>query len=247
VHGLGSLAVSALSGESGSYDLDAIMRVVFVVAAAVVVLNLVADVALVWLDPRITGRSGSRPVWRAPDGGLRRRRIALVLTVVAAAVAAGSVAAARSGGGAPVAGLDLFGRGAKPLRAALSERIVTSAYTVDVRIDDLAVGPNGWTARVQLVDRSPGAMTIPVLYTQNGFSVGGFTLVSYATQGYFKAAAYEPPLPVTLAPGKPWTARVGGSDHLPRGVALNIDFGMIEPANGARAFTLRTTKTLTLP
>jgi peptide/nickel transport system permease protein len=58
LNGLGILSLNALSGETGGYDLPTINAVVFTVAATVVVLNVLADIVLVALDPRITGRSG---------------------------------------------------------------------------------------------------------------------------------------------------------------------------------------------
>jgi len=51
--GLGSLAVSAFSGQAGGYDLPLTAGIVTVVGAFVVLLNVGADVAGAWIDPRI--------------------------------------------------------------------------------------------------------------------------------------------------------------------------------------------------
>lgn len=50
--GLGSIAVSAARGEVG-FDLPVLIGVVVVVSFAVVILNLLVDLAYAWLDPRI--------------------------------------------------------------------------------------------------------------------------------------------------------------------------------------------------
>jgi peptide/nickel transport system permease protein len=52
LHGIGQLVAVNLDGGHG-YDLTVILGVVFVVAAAITVLNLVADLATLALDPRI--------------------------------------------------------------------------------------------------------------------------------------------------------------------------------------------------
>ncbi len=69
LQGLGALSVQALSGEQGGFDLPLVAGVVFVVGAFVVVLNVAADVAGAWVDPRIRQRSatGLIPLPRAVD------------------------------------------------------------------------------------------------------------------------------------------------------------------------------------
>ena len=51
--GVGSLMLGTLANPSGSYDLPLIAAIFFVIAAAIVVLNLVVDLLYAWLDPRI--------------------------------------------------------------------------------------------------------------------------------------------------------------------------------------------------
>src|SRR5512146_1509961 len=104
IGGIGAFAVQALSGNDGGYDLPAVVGIVFVVACAVVVLNFLADVALVGLDPRITGRGGGRRVWRTADGRVDRRRVALSAAVAAAVAGAVVAAVAFSGGGTRAGG-----------------------------------------------------------------------------------------------------------------------------------------------
>lgn len=74
LNGLGILSLNALSGETGGYDLPTINAVVFTVASTVVFLNLLADIALVALDPRITDRSGGPGPRQRFDSALERAR-----------------------------------------------------------------------------------------------------------------------------------------------------------------------------
>ena len=51
--GFGSLAVGALASTTGTYDLPLIAAIFFVIAVAIVVLNLLVDLCYAWLDPRV--------------------------------------------------------------------------------------------------------------------------------------------------------------------------------------------------
>ena len=64
LQGIGSLAVRAFSGQAGGYDLPLTAGIVAVVGAFVVLLNVTADVAGAWLDPRVrtTAASGLIPL-----------------------------------------------------------------------------------------------------------------------------------------------------------------------------------------
>jgi peptide/nickel transport system permease protein len=65
--GLGRTTIRALAGFQG-YDLPVILAVTLVAATAIILLNLVADLVLLWLDPTVTrkrGRGMSRLVDRA--------------------------------------------------------------------------------------------------------------------------------------------------------------------------------------
>ena len=88
LQGIGSLAVRAFSGESGGFDLPLTAGIVTVVGAFVVVLNVGADVAGAWLDPRIrtTTASGLIPLPRAV-ATRPRVRLGLNIAVGAALVA----------------------------------------------------------------------------------------------------------------------------------------------------------------
>ena len=84
LQGIGSLAVRAFSGESGGFDLPLTAGIVTVVGAFVVVLNVRADVAGAWLDPRVrtTTASGLIPL---PQAVATRPRVRLGLNVAVGA------------------------------------------------------------------------------------------------------------------------------------------------------------------
>ena len=51
--GLGALMLATLANMSGTFDLPVIGAIFFVVATAIVLLNLVVDLLYAWFDPRI--------------------------------------------------------------------------------------------------------------------------------------------------------------------------------------------------
>ena len=63
--GLGQLAVTALSGQSG-YDRPVIVGLVLLTGAAIIVLNLLADLVLALVDPRVRERGADRSALGGP-------------------------------------------------------------------------------------------------------------------------------------------------------------------------------------
>ena len=63
--GLGQLAVTALSGQSG-YDRPVIVGLVLLTGTAIVVLNLLADLVLALVDPRVRERGADRSTLGGP-------------------------------------------------------------------------------------------------------------------------------------------------------------------------------------
>lgn len=176
--GLGTLAVNALSGEFGGYDLPTIVGIVFVIALTVAVLNLIADIALVVLDPRITGRAGRRSVWRRADGGLHRRRAVIAVAAAAATVSASAFAAVHRGGaeatGGPTTGkaaIARYTRGSRIVSRGWSERLTmeggwtaarqaTESGAIMVAIHDVRVGPHGWSVKASIVNKTNASLTL---------------------------------------------------------------------------------------
>ena len=273
--GLGTLAVNALSGEWGGYDLPTIVGVVFVVAAAVVVLNLIADLALVALDPRITGRSGRRSIWRQADGGLNRRRVATVTAAVAAATIAASAYAAvhRGGTGGPVtgkAGIARYAKGGKPIAGARWTELLTKnrSWTqlpqmseeggILVTIRRITVGPNGWTVAATIVNKTDATLTVhkgtPMVEGVADTGSGGFSLQYRARAPFLNAAlparAYQPALPPLLPQGARWTGTFAGAGTLRPGTELHVGVGIFRGVPKERdpyGFTLVTTRSFRSP
>jgi peptide/nickel transport system permease protein len=52
-NGLGTLAFQTLQADRGAYDLPLVTAIFVLVAAVIVVVNLLADLVQAWLDPRV--------------------------------------------------------------------------------------------------------------------------------------------------------------------------------------------------
>ncbi len=240
IQGLGTFAVAALSGSSGTYNLQAIMEVVFVVAVSVVALNLLADVALVLLDPRITGRSGSRrrtPRLVLADAWANRRRLAIA-SAVALALAGGGVALSRATRGGSGAQVQHFEAGARVLHTSWSERLLVANGVLAVRITRIAAGPHGWTVRATVVNHSPSTLALPARSNGTDLADTGFSLLSPAPSSgaaglaALRATAFTPSLPGSLAPGESWTGTFGGADVPPPAKALYVGLGPLHGRAG---------------
>lgn len=274
--GLGTLAVNALSGQWGGYDLPTIAGIVFVVAVAVVVLNLIADLALLALDPRITGRAGRRSIWRQADGDLNRRRVAVATAALAAAVAGSAFAAVRHDGAQPVTGkasVARFARGAKPIPAHWTELLtkergwtplpqMSEKGGILVTIRRIAFGPNGWTVTATVVNRTDTILSVhkgvPWVDSVTDTATGGFSLQYHSRKSHvginfqitaLPARAYQPKLPRTLTPGARWTGTFAGNGQIPPGAELHVGVGIFRGPKDRDpyGFTLVTTQAFTRP
>lgn len=254
INGLGRFAVDALSGNGGGYDLPSIVGIVFVVACAVVVLNLLADVALVVLDPRITGRSGSRSGWRREDGRLNRRRLAVAVAV--GALAAGSVAAGatipRGGGRASVM---TYTAGAKPIPDHWTDHLRFGGFqTIIVDVERIVVGPSGWAVTARIED--PGGQDLTVLPGHGNYPPqAGFSL-QFASKDKISgrpiytalpAVAYDPPLPAKLPLGRAWEGTFAGPGKPPHdGTMISVGLGLFSTVTDPGPKTLVTNSSFKL-
>lgn len=251
IGGLGTLAVNALSGNAGSYDLPTIVGIVFVVACAVVVLNLVADLSMVALDPRITGRGGKYRPFRLDTGRLNRRRIAVVAVTSLAVAGGGAVAAivpGRSGGGSHSVGAYMVG--AKRVSSGWRDRMRlpgTGSTGMIVRIQSVLVGPRGWAVRATLQNEtgqdlalSPGSSVSPRLA---GFSLQFPSKDEFGRRTYvaLQARAFEPALPTALSTSaSSWTVTFAGPGKLPRGTTIFVGLGPFSAITAPQPITLVT-------
>lgn len=250
INGLGTLAVNALSGNAGSYDLPTIVGIVFVVACAVVVLNLIADIALVALDPRITGRAGKYGVWRDEEGRLSRRR--LVVAVAAAALVGGGVAAAATvpHHGTGRASLATYTTGGAALPDHWSERFrLPGSYGSEglrVEIQRIVVGRKGWAVTARLENDVGQDLTITpgtgTYARQAGFQLQFPLQDKFGRRAYtvLPALAFQPQLPATLPIGESWQGTFAGPGKLPRRTTIYIGFGLFSAVTSQRPTTFVT-------
>ncbi len=251
VHGLGTYAIGALSGDAGTYDLAAIMQVVFVVAVAVVVLNLVADLVLLAVDPRITGRSGRRGLWRTDDGGIARRRVVIAAAAAALAVG-GGVALAQRPHGADQPRVAAFARRRAPGRARLARVAPLRRGLAPARDPDASTWGRtaGSSARASRIPRSEPVDLVPPAPDAVDPRAAGFSLqyVGDATIGPRKihgfvaspAVAFDPPLPSSLPPDGAWVGSFAGPGPIPHGTDVYVGVGQFAEPGAAFALTLVT-------
>jgi peptide/nickel transport system permease protein len=269
--GLGSLAVQALSGASGGFDLPLVAGVVFIVGAFVVVLNVGADVAGAWVDPRIRQRSASGLI-PLPRGVDTRPRVRLALNgaVGVALVVLLAIAIAHPGASStpsaklvpPVRTVKLGADDVTRISAVIAPATKSSPTTMgsgylETKVSAVDFGKSGWRVHASIADvghvpvrvlaeTSAGA---PVFYPRQPFSLivrtdngGGIKTLQPLT-----AVAFDPPMPAELKPGKTWTGTFGGSDVVKNGTLFYVGFGQFgyNPLYNPTLFSIATSKSAT--
>jgi peptide/nickel transport system permease protein len=243
--GLGTLAVGAFSGQAGGYDLPLTAAIVIVVGAFVVLLNIAADVAGAWVDPR-TRERGTKgliplpaPVAARPN--LRRGVTAALavglLALLALAVGYGGKARAGVELGAPVRTLHVDWTDVYHLPSGGHAAIVT-------HVDRIELGVYGWRVHGSIANRSgsalpiesidkppfPGATAGPQAYPRQPTSLlvrgpdqfGGTILQVHA------ATEYVPQLPRVLRPHETWRGTFAGVGKIKSGSLFYAGFGQFE-------------------
>lgn len=241
IHGLGTEALTALSGDEGGYDLPTVVGIVFVVAGGVVILNLISDVALVALDPRITGRSGNRsPLQQLRDLPARRRLAvtAAAGAAVAIAVTFFSVDLSRSPSGPPLA---VLAAGSHTLPDRWAE--LAPGGTVSIEIKRIRVGLHGWTVDARVKNQTH----LPMSIVRGGGSskVKPFALVIGGpdrTPEQLVATTFAPPLPTSLAAGASWIGAFGGAQPPPTLAHVHLSFGGFQTQRGFPPYTFVTSR-----
>jgi peptide/nickel transport system permease protein len=271
--GLGALAVQALSGAAGGYDLPLIAGIVAVVGTFVVLLNVGADLAGAWLDPRIRAKaaSGLVPLPRAVDSR-PRVRLALNVAVAAALVALLGVAIAHPGKSA--SGAVTLGEPVKTIRVnwddvtRLEAQIVPPGGKIpqlehgylETRVTAIEIGTTGWRIHVSI--KNVGRVPVRVLpHTATpGFTVGypnqPFSLIAQIDRGSgtkrlepFAATEFRPAAPTVLKPNTTWRGTFAGNEKVPKGTLLYAGFGQFAYTSpfDNRIFSTSTAKSATAP
>jgi peptide/nickel transport system permease protein len=169
--GLGQLAVGALSGRAGGYDLPLAAGIVTVIGTFVVLLNIAADVAGAWLDPRIRTKttSGLIPLPRAVAAH-PRARLALNVAAAAALVALLAVAvthrAPASSGrfdlGTPIKSLRVNWTDERRLESDVKAgtRTLTKRGFLETHVTKIEFGRYGWQVHASVTNNSPLALRL---------------------------------------------------------------------------------------
>jgi peptide/nickel transport system permease protein len=246
LQGLGGLAVRALAGEAGGFDLPLIVGIVIVVGGFVVLLNAAADVAAAWLDPRTRTRatSGLIPL-PAAVAAHPRARIALNAGLAIVVIAVVAFAATRNDSSAQ-AGADIGDRVGvvRPsLRDAYDlDRTGSTLVHATLRsvVDRVEFGTRGWRVHATLTNASsvpipiqaPAPSTVPGAPTINLYPHQGMSLLVSTPTGYgsndlhvFPANEFSPVLPRVLRPHRSWRGTFTGREPLGRRAVFYVGFG----------------------
>lgn len=255
LEGLGNLAVGALSGESGGYDLPVIVGVLFTVAVAVSVFSMLADLGVAWLDPRVRTQSGAglvalpAPAQRVADAA--RRRLWRPLPAAAIGVTAGvglallvawtgdNTRGDRTGPFVPV----------RTIALDWTEQRQVSGVAMTFHVDSVVLGTGQWLVKASVTNSSKVRLAVDQ-EARDFFSndSGGFGLVHpKASDDLFgsslkmlAATGSDPPLPTELDPGKTWKGTFYGEGTLPGDKGIWVSFGHFTPVGADRGFTYLT-------
>lgn len=249
--GLGHLAVQAFSGEGGGYDLPLTAALVMTVGAFVVALNLLADIAGAWVDPRTRLLTNPKGITTVAITARPRVRLALgVVAVVVVAFVAFQLGQSRRSPPQSAAHVRTF-----PLHLVdsfdLSKGVGPHAW-LRTRVTKLEVQPNGWRVYASITNDTnrpimifqPPTSPYPVLYPRQGMSLVIAPSRKQLAEGrnqytISSAHLFTPAMPQPLLPHTMWTGSFGGNDAVPRNRQLYVGFGMFnwnsQPQSGSTA------------
>jgi peptide/nickel transport system permease protein len=248
LQGFGSLAVRALSGGAGGYDLPLIAGIVTVVGAFVVLLNLAADVAGAWLDPRARQRSAAALV-PLPKAIASKPRVRLALNVAVAVILAAlfglavlhpaSSSTTRVRLGTPVHVVhatweDYASLLASVLNAKTRSIEIRHGY-LDLKATKIEVGPKGWRVHATIRNQSPLDLRVlsifppgtPATYPHVPFSLVVQTDTGTGTK-YLQplpAREFEPSFPEILKAHAAWRGTFSGNGPIKKGSLFYVGYG----------------------
>jgi hypothetical protein len=264
--------VRAFSGTAGGYDLPLTAGVVTVVGTFVVLLNVGADVAGAWVDPRIRTKtlSGLIPLPRA-IASRPRARLGLNVAVGAAAVALLAIAVTHGGRsksgavdiGTPVKTIRMRWDDTRRVEAqvpAVAGGVVFQHGQFATRVTQVDFGRYGWRVHAAITNKSPLAVRIlPIDAVPGGatyYPNQPMSLVVQTDNGSgvkqlnpLVATEAVPAMPAVLAPRATWTGTFAGSAQVERGTLFYVGFGQfaIDKAADQRSFSTSTAKSATAP
>lgn len=271
MQGLGSLAVSAFSGQAGGYDLPLTAGIVTVIGGFVVLLNVGADVAGAWLDPRIRAKttSGLIPL---PHAVASRPQVRLVLNVAVGAVLVALLALAVTRGTRSGSGVDI-GAPVQTLRMSWDDVTRLEAQVagsngpemkhgyLETRVTAIEFGRHGWRVHASIANKSPLTMRLfnvsappgtTITYPNQPFSLIVQTDTGSGTKHLrpLLATEFAPALPQILKPNSTWTGTFAGSGPVAHDTVFYVGFGQFSYeslSSYRRSFSTSTAKSAKAP
>src|SRR4051794_12130740 len=239
MNGVGLLALGTLSGNAGGYDLPTVVGIVVTVAAAIVVLNLFADIVSAALDPRIRLREGSGLIrLPGPLQGVGRLFPLPVRVAIGGAAVAGVVLLYAETGNHARAAVHVPQEPRKTIRLGWNERAVVGP-SLRFRVDSVAIGKRTWAVRASVRNSSAEALSLVPGRNTSQFDMGPGLVVPVVVETDFRAqfqvvpaVEYSPPLPEKLEPGQSWSGTFAGVGKLPRKTLINVGFGIFQLPGG---------------
>jgi peptide/nickel transport system permease protein len=260
--GLGTLAVTAFSGQAGGYDLPLTVGIVVVVGAFVVLLNIAADVAGAWVDPRTRERAaqGLIPV---PAAVAARPRVQRGLTIAVAAAALVLLALFVGLGRGKAGSAIELGRPVRSLPVSWSDTYPpTGRPRLATHVSRIDLGVYGWRVRATIANRSGAAIAVQDLQVPPAFGGGPPGPQPYPNQPIsllvrgpdrfgstilqvFEAKQFDPPLPTVLKPHETWRGTFAGTGKVKPGSLFYAGYGQFLLDN--RPVSFSTAKSATAP
>ena len=260
--GLGTLAVTAFSGQAGGYDLPLTAGIVVTVGAFVVLLNIAADVAGAWIDPRTRERE-ARGLIPVPAAVAARPRVQRGLSL--AVVAAGLVLLALFvglGRGKARSGIEL-GTPVRTLHVNWSDAYpAPGPAALATHVSRIDLGVYGWRVRATIANRSSSPVPVENLQVPPAFGGGPPGPQPYPNQPIsllvrgpdrygsiilqvYEAKQFDPPLPATLKPHETWRGTFAGTGKVKTGSLFYVGFGQFTLDN--RPISFSSEKSATAP
>jgi peptide/nickel transport system permease protein len=259
--GLGHLAVQAFSGETGGYDLPLTAALVTTVGAFVVVLNLLADLAGAWIDPRTRLLTNPKGITAMAITARPRIRLALAALVLAAvALTAFQIGQHRTPASPQTAAAQLLTVQTNLVDSFDLSRGVGPRTWVRTHVTKLEVKPDGWRVYASITNKSNTPIPLdqpdlsplapPVIYPQQGMSLVVAPSQQQRAQGNGRhtispARFFNPAIPHVLAPHQTWAGSFAGTDTVPHNRLIYIGFGRFNPGL-TRPQSLSTSQALTI-
>jgi peptide/nickel transport system permease protein len=263
--GLGTLAVTAFSGQAGGYDLPLTAGIVTTVGAFVVLLNIGADVAGAWVDPRTRERAtrGLVPLPAAVAAHPRVQRglslglAATVLVLVALAIGVGG----KASGGIELGALRTLRVDWTDVTALTSKSGTPTKNAIVTHVSKIELGVYGWRVHASITNRSGSRMPVedhqttpifggtpgpePYPHQPTSLLVRGEDQFGGTILKVFEPKEFVPPMPVALRPHQTWRGTFTGTGKVPRGALFYVGFGQFEW--GGQPVSISTAKSADAP